>query len=141
MTAKESESENKQSNHRLFTALSSVVCEQWPKMGGGKRKLDLEKTEENAPARKRVNLDHLNPEEQLMRRKLKSRRPDFSGQEESSDRFDREAACRGSSPPGEPRCQHQASEDQHQAPDGKRQPSAAEQRSTSQTLPPLHFHG
>ena len=138
---KESESENKQSNHRLFTALSSVVCEQWPKMGGGKRKLDLEKTEENAPARKRVNLDHLNPEEQLMRRKLKSRRPDFSGQEESSDRFDREAAWRGSSlPAGEPQCQHQApddqrqaAEDQDQAPDGERQPSAAEQRSTSQT--------
>ena len=103
--------------------------------------MDLEKTEENAPARKRVNLDHLNPEEQLMRRKLKSRRPDFSGQEESSDRFDREAACRGSSlPAGEPQCQHQApddqrqaAEDQDQAPDGERQPSAAEQRSTSHT--------
>ena len=73
------------SKERLFTALSSVVCEHWPKMGGGKRKLDLEKTEEEAPARKRANLDHLYPEEQLMRRKLKSRRPDCPGQEESSD--------------------------------------------------------
>ena len=61
------------------------------------------------------------------------RYPDCPEQKESSNRFDREAACRGSSPPGEPRCQHQASEDQDQAPDGERQPSAAEQRSTSQT--------
>ena len=57
----------------MFTALLSVVFEHWPKMGGGKRKLDLEKTEEEAPARKRANLDHLSPEDQLMENKLKKR--------------------------------------------------------------------
>ena len=35
--------------------------------------MDLEKTEEEAPARKRANLDHLSPEERLMEKKLKKR--------------------------------------------------------------------
>ena len=61
------------SKDRLFTALLSVVCKDSLKMEGGKRKLASEKTEEDAPARKRANLDHLNPEEWLMRRKLKNR--------------------------------------------------------------------
>merc|ERR1712088_777173 len=66
-------------------------------------------------------------------------RPDRPGQEESSDRLDGEAACRGPGPPsGQPRCQRSALEDQHPAPDGERQPPAAEQRAASQTFPPLH---
>merc|ERR1712165_623959 len=66
-------------------------------------------------------------------------RPDRPGQEESSDRLDGEAACRGPGPPsGQPRCQRSALEDQHPAPDGERQPTAAEQRAASQTFPPLH---
>merc|ERR1712012_419597 len=61
------------------------------------------------------------------------------GQEESSNRLDGEAARRrSSSPAGEPRRQRPTLEDQHPAPDGERQPSAAEQRAASQTLPPLH---
>merc|ERR1712079_445559 len=45
---------------------------------------------------------------------------------------DGEAACRGPGPPsGQPRCQRSA-------PDGERQPTAAEQRAASQTFPPLH---
>merc|ERR1711902_86925 len=67
------------------------------------------------------------------------RRPDRPGQEESSNRLDGEAARRrSSSPAGEPRSQRPTLEDQHPAPDGERQPSAAEQRAASQTLPPLH---
>merc|ERR1712107_678988 len=67
------------------------------------------------------------------------RRPDRPGQEESSNRLDGETARRrSSSPAGEPRCQRPTLEDQHPAPDGERQPSAAEQRAASQTLPPLH---
>merc|ERR1711902_377576 len=65
------------------------------------------------------------------------RRPDRPGQEESSNRLDGEAARRrSSSPAGEPRSQCPTLEDQHPAPDGERQPSAAEQRAASQTLPP-----
>merc|ERR1712012_35147 len=48
------------------------------------------------------------------------------------------ARRRSSSPAGEPRRQRPTLEDQHPAPDGERQPSAAEQRAASQTLPPLH---
>merc|ERR1712109_57059 len=36
-------------------------------------KFDIKKEEEDAPVRKRANLDHLTPEERLMRRKLKNR--------------------------------------------------------------------
>jgi len=34
---------------------------------------DIKKEEEDCPVRKRANLDHLSPEERLMRRKLKNR--------------------------------------------------------------------
>merc|ERR1712018_755651 len=99
------------------------------------------KHRERGPGQEESQLGPPQPRGTDDERKLKnrSRRPDRPGQEESSNRLDGEAARRrSSSPAGEPRGQRPTLEDQHPAADGERQPSAAEQRAASQTLPPLH---
>ena len=85
-----------QSKDRLFADFSSVVCEHWLKMGGGKRKLDLENTEEDAPAVKRANLDRFNAEERLMRRKPKNRSAAQTARNKKTQLAGAEARLQGS---------------------------------------------